>query len=550
MKYLILGLSVIIGLFYILKLYSRYKMNRVKNRLRVTYGELEVMDVKAEDIESIHASYQYLKREDDIDDITWSDLDLEEIFWRINSTQSSLGDEWLYARLHRQIPDDLHEIDQLIKYFDASEEDRLNVQVQLNYIGKHTGHNTYEFLEHINSIRSTRSYLYLGQMIVFVTSILLCFIIPDIGIPLALFSFLLNNYTYYALNPNQKYEKNLQLIGSAIGICAHLKKTTSFNDDNPYFKQFNALIRVLSPISKTIKRSTGTSMASESGMMFKGLDAAFLITPTFMSISLKLIQKHKQNILDLFEVLGAFDGTIATASYKHTLPYFCEPTFTSNDTLEYDALVNPLLSDKNGVSNSATTHNKLIFTGSNASGKSTFIKALALNAHLGQTLNVCCAKRYAYKPGYIYTSMALRDNVLSGKSYFIVELESLKRIVNAIHTHDHCIVVVDEILRGTNTIERIAASSSILESIRDSNAVVCVATHDIELTQILNGSYDNYHFRETVGDGGISFDYKLHEGPSTTTNAIKLLAYMDFDAQIVDTSNQRVDQFKQHKSWR
>ena len=81
---------------------------------------------------------------------------------------------------------------------------------------------------------------------------------------------------------------------------------------------------------------------------------------------------------------------------------------------------------------------------------------------------------------------------------------------------------VDEVLRGTNTVERIAASSEILKSVNAGKALVFAATHDIELTTLLSGQYDNYHFQEKVTDNEVIFDFKLYSGPATTRNAIKL----------------------------
>ena len=97
-----------------------------------------------------------------------------------------------------------------------------------------------------------------------------------------------------------------------------------------------------------------------------------------------------------------------------------------------------------------------LITGSNASGKSTYIKAIAINAILAQTINTVLAEKWMMKPSYIVTSMAIQDNVLDGDSYFIAEIKSLKRIMQLIEEEKPCISFIDEILKGTNTIERIA----------------------------------------------------------------------------------------------
>ena len=127
---------------------------------------------------------------------------------------------------------------------------------------------------------------------------------------------------------------------------------------------------------------------------------------------------------------------------------------------------------------------------------------------------------------------------------------------------------VDEILKGTNTIERISASASVLKYVGRTNAIerisasasilkyvnttnarILVATHDIELTQMIETGYDNYHFREVITDTNVLFDYKLKYGPSTTRNAIKLLKVMDFKSNILNDANYIYDSFIKSEKW-
>lgn len=122
---------------------------------------------------------------------------------------------------------------------------------------------------------------------------------------------------------------------------------------------------------------------------------------------------------------------------------------------------------------------------SNASGKSTFIKSLAINALLAQSIYTCMAKKMVIPRVTIITSMAVRDEVLSGESYYIKEIKYMKRIIQALNEKKPVFCVIDEILRGTNTEERIAASAAILEYLYEKNCIAVVATHDIELTRLL-----------------------------------------------------------------
>lgn len=144
--------------------------------------------------------------------------------------------------------------------------------------------------------------------------------------------------------------------------------------------------------------------------------------------------------------------------------------------------------------------------------------------------------------------MAVQDDILSGDSYFMAEIKSLKRTIDKVNVYP-CLCFIDEILKGTNTIERIAASSAILDYLVQKNCLCLIATHDIELTNILSKTYNNYHFQETITDDNILFDYTLHFGPAQTKNAIALLNYLKFDEAIIENANKLVDTFLETEKW-
>lgn len=243
------------------------------------------------------------------------------------------------------------------------------------------------------------------------------------------------------------------------------------------------------------------------------------------------MNKHSAELNQLYETIGEIDLAISVASYRTGLRRYCVPDFQERNTILFSDMYHPLLADP--VTNSAQLTNDCIITGSNASGKSTFIKAVAVNCILAQTIHTCCAAHYAFSFSYIATSMALRDDILSGESYFITEIKSLRRIIRYCQSQQ-CIVFIDEILRGTNTPERIAASTAVLRQLHKTGSLCIVASHDIELTELLADIYDNYHFSEQIADDLITFDYLVKDGPSRSTNAIKLLEHMGFDEEIVE----------------
>ena len=137
--------------------------------------------------------------------------------------------------------------------------------------------------------------------------------------------------------------------------------------------------------------------------------------------------------------------------------------------------------------------------------------------------------------------MALTDNILGEESYFVVEIKSLKRMFDQLEITVPVMLFVDEVLRGTNTKERIAASSQILKELCGQNALCFAATHDIELTDILSETMENYHFSETVEENQVLFDYKLKEGRATSRNAIKLLNAYGFPKSIIESASDMAD---------
>ena len=170
---------------------------------------------------------------------------------------------------------------------------------------------------------------------------------------------------------------------------------------------------------------------------------------------------------------------------------------------------------------------------------------------MAQTIHTCTAARYRGELFYVYSSMALRDDLESGESYYIVEIKALKRILDAASAGKGTVLCfVDEVLRGTNTVERIAASTQILASLGENGILCFAATHDIELTDLLKDKFDNYHFEEEVRDGDVVFPYRLRPGKAVTRNAIRLLELMGYDEGIIRLANAQAEYFMEKGEWK
>ena len=148
-----------------------------------------------------------------------------------------------------------------------------------------------------------------------------------------------------------------------------------------------------------------------------------------------------------------------------------------------------------------------------------------------------------YRAGYfrIYSSMSLKDSLESGESYYMAEIRSIKRILDALSdTSTNVLCFVDEVLRGTNTKERIAAGAEIMRSAQTGHSLCFAATHDIELAHMLPPQFENYHFEEEIQEDDIHFPYRLKEGYATSRNAIALLRIMGYPQEITDRASEYV----------
>jgi DNA mismatch repair ATPase MutS len=168
-----------------------------------------------------------------------------------------------------------------------------------------------------------------------------------------------------------------------------------------------------------------------------------------------------------------------------------------------------------------------IVTGSNMAGKSTFLKTVGVNLCLAYSGAPVCAARLVSTPFRLHTCIRINDSIADGFSYFYSEVKCLKRLLDRLEqeTEQPLLYLVDEIFRGTNNRERLLGSRAYLRSALGKNGVGLIATHDLELARLATESelIHNYHFRDSVQDGRLAFDYIIRPGPSPTTNALRIM---------------------------
>lgn len=275
----------------------------------------------------------------------------------------------------------------------------------------------------------------------------------------------------------------------------------------------------------------GTVSFASNNDLASFINAFFHINLLTFEMLRRKLASHQRQLQILYDYLGQLDAAITVASFRKSLSVVCDPQIDFSPSgpscLSIEGLVHPLLDG--AVPNDICLQKALLITGSNASGKSTFLKSVAINAILAQSICTALGQRYTATPFCIYTSMAIADDVQKGESYFIAEIKSLKRVFDALDKGERVLCVIDEVLRGTNTVERVAASSELLRALATQRGLCLAATHDLELCTMLSRAYQQTHFEEQIVAGDIQFDFVLKDGPTTSKNAIALLDVMGFD---------------------
>jgi DNA mismatch repair ATPase MutS len=464
-----------------------------------------------------------------IDEITWNDLDMDRIFGRINACKTSVGEEYLYNCL-REPKFDISELkkrEKLIEFFDAHPRERLKAMMILSRLGKRNYNGLPELMFVTERNRLPYPFLYNVLALQPIAAILVSIFVPGISFFVIALSFI-TNITVYMVT-RRRLNTKIPVIEYLITVLRCCKRLCKVKGMESQTEELRKLLSIFKPIMGKLPVSDNP-YGNELEQLAMYPKILFLVDERQYNKAIKIFAKHNSEFIGVYNALAEIDLAISVLSFRKSLPGFSAPEFHSDNSIEFEGIFHPLIA--NPVTNDGVLKKNGLITGSNASGKSTFIKALAVNGILAQTIYTITAKRFKARPSLVVTSMALRDDIEGGESYFIVEVKSLKRILDLIDKYP-CACYIDEILRGTNTAERIAASSAVLEHIYKKDCLCVAATHDIELTQVLNEMYANYNFCEQISDEGIVFDYKLRTGPALTRNAIKLLGFMEFDKEIV-----------------
>ena len=233
------------------------------------------------------------------------------------------------------------------------------------------------------------------------------------------------------------------------------------------------------------------------------------------------------HIAQWLETVAATEVLCSFANFAYNNPHFVYPTFNNQYRISFEDVGHPLIAENERITNNITLDEAhfIILTGSNMSGKSTFLRTLGVNMLLAQVGLPVCAREAAIHPLALLVSMRLSDSLSDGKSYFFAEINRIEQIMTALK-RERCMVLLDEILRGTNSEDKQYGTIKIIERLLSLKAIGIVATHDIEVCKTADRypqQLQNKCFESYIHEGELSFDYKLREGICQNKNATFLM---------------------------
>lgn len=515
----------------------RKRKKRIKEKLLAEFGSLKTDSFDFEYIESYFRKKDHSTAFQTLSEKTCNDLDFQELFMYFDRTNSKVGQQYLYNKL-RNIPADSTENiknEKLLDEFTNNPDFRVTVQSQLCKLNDREVYSIATLFQ--DEILKPPQWYFIVPLLSFTSalSFVLAFFNPVfllVMLGLSIINIVIHFWNKKNLN---NYFSSIPQLSKLNGVAQELFKNEILKEVNPnLMKSARVINKVSSRMSFfNLEVEIQTDQRIVFWAMLELVKIVFLIEPLFLFGTLKRIDTKRTEIEDVFLFVGKIDALVSIASLRKGLNMFCTPKIIdSQKKLSAHEVYHPLI--ENCVKNNLHVNDKsILLTGSNMSGKTSFIRTIAINFITGLTLNTCFAKEFSMPRVRIFSAIRISDDLMNDRSYYFEEVITIKEMIEKSKADNLNLFLLDEIFKGTNTVERISAGKAVLSSLNEANNIVFVSTHDIELADLLKNEYDLYHFSEIVDHKTVDFDYKLKEGKLKNRNAIRILQINDYPENII-----------------
>lgn len=478
---------------------------------------------------------------------TLKDIDIENLFTFLDRTTTKIGEQLLYNKVvfPTNNLNELKEFSAKSIYFIENANKREAVQKILLRLEKNGTSEITEVLQQKNFVTDKNRLVYKILTILAICGVLCSVFFPVISIYLIPIFAVNITIQYVFKYRNEKQYEILSEVYGLIKSSERLQKINSIVDATSIHQDLKCL--------KTFRKNyrflhfgiPGDDLSKALFYLLELLKACFLTELHLLNNLHFQVFKEKRSLNHLYQFTGDFDVAISIASLKSDERFtLCIPDLIEEKkTLKFTNATHPLINDC--VPNSFSLENKSAFiTGSNMSGKSTFLRTILINSILAQTLYLCFAEAYTSSFVKQFSSIKIEDHLLEGSSFFFEEVEIIKEMTEKISSSNN-LFVIDEIFKGTNTIERISLAKAVLHFLNKNENLVIASSHDLELIDLLSSDFEMHHFTETILENQLIFDHTIKPGSLKTTNAIKIVEIENFPKEIIDEAYKMTQEVKE-----
>lgn len=324
------------------------------------------------------------------------------------------------------------------------------------------------------------------------------------------------------------YDEDLEMISKTSRTFSSLKNLTAYVKDQTF--QSALLTKLIKNINNGFNAIVSLKKINDLDGYRHNFLTYIILNPT-ISLNIfvlvkynKLIAEEKNHLSNCLDSLESLENLMSFTTISLINDTKCLPTITEETQITFQAIKHPLLNSSKCVPNDFHSDQSInIITGSNMSGKTSFMRTIAVNLILMYNGSYVTAQTFSSSLMKIFTSINIEDDILHGISTFYGELLRIKAILDYEKNNESMIIFIDEIFKGTNYNDRILGAKEIIKKLSNLNCLVLITTHDFELCEINNKKIFNYHFNEEYQGDKITFDYKIKKGMCHTTNAKYLM---------------------------